>query len=107
MSQYDLAFPLVDIPAGQVVGCSLRGIDLAVYNVNGEIYASQDECSHGKTSLSEGELDEYEIECPLHRGTFDVRTGMPGALPCTVPIKTYPVRIENGNVFIDVENPLG
>jgi len=76
---------------------------IALYNVNGEFYATQDECSHAEASLSDGWLEDYEITCPLHGAAFDVRTGKPLGLPATKPVPTYPVRVEGDDIYVELE----
>lgn len=75
---------------------------LAVYRVNeAEFYCTDDTCTHGAASLAdEGILEGYIVECSWHEGKFDVRTGQPCALPCTVPLKTYPVIVEGDEVVL-------
>lgn len=68
----------------------------------GDFYATAGYCTHEKAHLGEGIVDEYEIECPLHFGSFDYRTGDPTVAPACVKLKTYPVKIEDGSVFIDL-----
>jgi anthranilate 1,2-dioxygenase ferredoxin subunit len=75
---------------------------LAVFNVNGTFYVTDDLCTHGPGSLSEGYLEGREIECDFHNGKFDVRTGEVTAPPCMIPIKTYKVVVENGDVMIEI-----
>jgi nitrite reductase/ring-hydroxylating ferredoxin subunit len=76
----------------------------AVYNVEGDIYVSDDFCTHGKASLSdEGDLDGFTIVCTWHDGAFDIRTGEIKSRPCTEPLKVYPVTIRDGEVFITVD----
>lgn len=77
-------------------------LTLAVYNVNGTFYVTDDLCTHGPGSLAEGYLDGYHIECDFHNGQFDIRTGEVVAPPCMVPIKTYKVLVENSDVMIEV-----
>lgn len=80
---------------------------LAVYRVEGdEIYVSDDHCTHGNASLGdEGYLEGHIVECTWHEGKFDIRTGEPVALPCTEPIKVYPVTVRDGEVYISVQRP--
>lgn len=79
------------------------GRRVAIYNVGGSFYASDDACTHGKASLSEdGTLEGCVIECGLHFGSFDVRTGAVVSSPCTLPLRTYPVQIRDGQVWLDV-----
>ncbi|WP_436785598.1 non-heme iron oxygenase ferredoxin subunit [Stutzerimonas frequens] len=76
---------------------------VAVYRVADAFYATDDICSHGQALLSEGEVDEdCVVECPWHGGTFDVRTGEALSFPCVLPIKTYPVTVEDGRVYLDL-----
>jgi nitrite reductase/ring-hydroxylating ferredoxin subunit len=100
---YQKACEAAELGDGEVVWCDVAGQDLAVYRVKDEFFASDNRCSHGSTSLSEGELNGYEIECPLHRGSFDIRTGAPVALPCIQPIRVYPVKVQDGDVLVSLE----
>src|ERR1700674_456604 len=78
------------------------GTLIALYNVGGRIYATADACTHAGASLSEdGLLKGRRVECGWHYGSFDVTTGEPGDSPCTIPIKTYPVRVVDGMVYIE------
>jgi nitrite reductase/ring-hydroxylating ferredoxin subunit len=78
---------------------------LAVYNVDGNYYVTSDLCTHSTASLSEdGELDGFVIECTWHGGRFDIRTGAFLSMPCTVPLKTYPVAIEGDELYVTVES---
>ncbi len=72
----------------------------------GQIFAVRDECSHAQIALSEGEVDNCEIECWLHGSRFDLRTGEPTSLPAYEPVPVYPVRVEGDDVLVDVKNPL-
>lgn len=75
---------------------------IALYKVEGEIFATDSVCTHGAASLCNGFLMGYEIECPLHQGRFDVRTGKGLCSPITKDIAIYPVKIEDGHVFVGV-----
>ncbi len=75
---------------------------LAVFNVNGVFYVTDDLCTHGPGSLSEGYLEGHTIECDFHNGAFDVRTGDVVTPPCMVPVKTYKVLVEDNDVLIEV-----
>ena len=77
-------------------------LTLAVYLVDGEIYVTDDACTHGPGSLSEGYLDGHIIECDFHNGAFDIRSGEVVAPPCMIPLKTYKAVTENGRVIIEV-----
>ncbi|MDA8195346.1 MAG: non-heme iron oxygenase ferredoxin subunit [Thermaerobacter sp.] len=88
-------------------GCPLLAIvgdeEVALYRVNGAVYATDDLCSHAEASLAEGDLRGYIIECPRHGGAFDIRTGEPKHFPAFSPIRTFPVKIEEGSIWIDTE----
>ena len=77
-------------------------LTLAVFNIGGTFYVTDDQCTHGPGSLSEGYLDGHTIECDFHNGAFDVRTGEVVAPPCMVPVKTYKVVVEGDDVWIEV-----
>ncbi|MFJ3046030.1 non-heme iron oxygenase ferredoxin subunit [Herbaspirillum chlorophenolicum] len=89
-----------EIPADDVVGLAVGGKDLALYRVDGEVFATDNICTHGHARLCDGFLDGHEIECPLHQGKFDIRNGKAMCAPLTEDVKTYPIRIEDGRVFV-------
>jgi len=76
-----------------------------VINLGDEVYVIDDRCTHADFSLSEGFLDEaaHEVECPKHSAVFDIQTGVAKCLPATQPVKTYKAEVENGNIFIEIE----
>jgi len=91
------------LPADDVIGIELAGRDIALYSVEGEVYATDNVCTHGQARLCDGFLDGHEIECPLHQGKFDVRDGKPTCEPVTVAIRSYPVKIEGQRVFVQID----
>jgi anthranilate 1,2-dioxygenase ferredoxin subunit len=91
-----------DVAEGSVIRVEAGDLTLAVYHVEGEFYVTDDNCTHGPGSLSEGYLDGHEIECDFHQGCFDIRTGEVTVPPCMVPIKTYTVVVADGRVTIEV-----
>jgi naphthalene 1,2-dioxygenase system ferredoxin subunit len=97
------AVAMDDVPAGDVVGILVAGRDIALYNAGGEIFATDNICTHGHARLCEGFLEGHEIECPLHQGRFDVRTGQPSCAPVTEAIRTYPVKVEGARVFLALD----
>lgn len=76
---------------------------VAVYNLNGEFFATDDTCTHGEASLADGDIEDANIVCPFHLGMFDIRTGEPTGAPCAVAIRTYPLTIEDGFVYLQVD----
>ena len=87
-----------------VAKASANGLSVALYVVDGEYFATADLCTHGQASLSDGFLDGELIECPLHQGTFNVKTGAAVGAPCSVAVKTFPVKLENGLLHVGVED---
>ena len=76
---------------------------LAVYNLGGEYYVTDDECTHASASLAEGILEDGVIECTLHFGAFDVKTGAVKAPPCSFALRTYKVVLQGGDVYVDLD----
>lgn len=76
---------------------------VALYRVDDAFYATDDTCSHGQALLSEGDVDEdFVVECPWHGGTFDIRTGEALSFPCVLPLRSYPVDVQDGKVYINL-----
>ena len=98
-----MAASVDEVPEGDVIGCAPDGRDIALYSVDGEIYATDNICTHAHARLCEGFLEGHEIECPMHQGKFDVRTGKAMCPPVTEDIRTYPVRIDDGKVYVAIE----
>jgi nitrite reductase/ring-hydroxylating ferredoxin subunit len=73
---------------------------VCLINLNGEFFALDDCCTHEEASLSDGEIIGDEIECPLHGGAFEIRTGVPTSFPVVVRAKTYEVRVEGEDILI-------
>jgi nitrite reductase/ring-hydroxylating ferredoxin subunit len=85
-----------------VLGVASGGEEIALYWIDGAAYATSDTCTHALARLSEGFLDGDCIECPIHQALFNVKNGEVIAGPATWPIKTYPCRIDGGDIWIDV-----
>ena len=77
------------------------GTKVAVYKVGDEYFSTDDLCTHGNASLSEGWQEGDEIGCPFHGGSFHIRTGEPVKYPCVKPLRTYPVKVHGGDIFIE------
>jgi naphthalene 1,2-dioxygenase system ferredoxin subunit len=91
-----------DVPEEDVVGVEINAKSIALYQVDGEIFATDNICTHGNARLCDGFLEGHEIECPLHQGKFDIRNGKAMCAPLTEDIRTYPVKIEGDRVFIEI-----
>src|SRR5918912_841486 len=104
MSRIDLC-STSEVPEGESKLVEVDGLELAVYNVEGSFFVTDDHCTHGPGSLSEGELDGYEIECDFHQGRYDVRTGEVLAPPPWEPVRSYAVVVEGDRILIEPEEP--
>jgi p-cumate 2,3-dioxygenase ferredoxin component len=93
-----------EVAEGEIKKAALPdGSHVALYRVDGAIYATADMCTHGEASLSEeGILTGKIVECTFHFGTFDVTTGAPTGMPCEIALKTYPVKVIDEQVCIEV-----
>jgi nitrite reductase/ring-hydroxylating ferredoxin subunit len=92
-----------EVAAGSALRVEAGGVTVAVYNIDGEFYVTDDNCTHGPGSLSEGFIDGDVVECNFHNGQFNIKTGEVVSPPCMIPVKTYPTRIEDGKVVIEVD----
>jgi nitrite reductase/ring-hydroxylating ferredoxin subunit len=90
-----------DVAPGAALKVETGNLTLAVFNVGGEFFVTDDLCTHGPGSLSEGYIEDDVVECNFHNGQFNVRTGEVVSPPCMVPIKTYPVLVVDGKVTIE------
>ena len=90
-----------DVATNAALKVEKNGLSLAVFNLAGEYYVTDDLCTHGPGSLSEGYLEGEVIECDFHNGAFNIRTGAVVTPPCMIPLKTYAVHTIDGKVYID------
>ena len=102
MAEFRRVASVGEIPPGEMKAVEVAGEPIALYNVEGEFFATCDTCSHEEASLAEGWLDDDVVTCPSHGAEFNVRTGAVLALPATEPIATYPVHVEGDDVFVAV-----
>jgi naphthalene 1,2-dioxygenase system ferredoxin subunit len=94
-----------DLPPGTMMHVELDGRMIALYNYDGDFYATDDICTHRRARLSDGYLEGRTIQCPLHFGKFDIITGEPQNPPCKVPVATYPVILDIERLLVDVPEP--
>jgi len=92
-----------DLATGDVFGVEVSGHSIALYEVDGSIFATDNICTHAYARLSDGWLDGEVIECPLHAARFDVRTGKVLAPPATVDLKSHPVRIVGDEIQVKLD----
>jgi 3-phenylpropionate/trans-cinnamate dioxygenase ferredoxin subunit len=97
--------PLAELPPGTVKIVEAGSLSVGVFNCDGELRALEDRCSHDDGPLCHGVFDgeTCEVVCPRHGARFDVRTGRPLSLPAYLPVRTFPVRVEDGVVKIDLD----
>jgi nitrite reductase/ring-hydroxylating ferredoxin subunit len=91
-----------EVAAGEVRKVEAGGLTVAVFNLDGEFCVTDDACTHGPGSLSEGFVDGDLIECNFHQGVFNIRTGECVRPPCMVPVRTYKTVVADGRVYIEV-----
>ena len=91
-----------EVAPGTALKVEIDDLALAVFNVDGEFFVTDDLCTHGPGSLSEGYIDGDVVECNFHNGQFNIRTGEVVSPPCMVPVKTYPATVIDGRITIEV-----
>ena len=89
-----------EVPEGGAIKVERDGLILAVFHLGERYYVTDDACTHGPGSLSEGEIDGEVVECNFHNGAFHIPTGRVEAPPCMVPLRTYSVCVVDGKVCI-------
>jgi len=87
-----------DIAEDEALGVTLLGVPIALFRLAGEVFALHDQCPHGQALLSEGFVENGCVECPLHQGMVDIRSGAPRSPPIIDPVRAYPTRIVDGRV---------
>jgi naphthalene 1,2-dioxygenase ferredoxin component len=92
-----------DLKEGDVLGVEAAGRRIALYDVDGAVFATDNICTHAYAHLSDGWLDGDAIECPLHAARFDVKTGKVLSPPASEDLKTYPVRVVGDTIEVRVE----
>jgi len=97
--------PLSELPPGSRRIVEWEDLEIGVFNCGGDLLAIEDRCSHDNGPLAEGEFDEARctVECPRHGSLFDLRTGAPKTLPAYVAVDTFPVRVEDDIVKLEVD----
>lgn len=89
-----------DLGPGEVMYVEVGNDPVALINLEGDFFALNDMCTHQDASLSDGEVIDDEIECPMHGGAFEIRTGLPANFPVVVPVETYVVKTEGDSVLV-------
>lgn len=92
-----------DLPPNKLLGVELDEHRVCLANADGRIYAFRDNCSHQDFPLSAGEVDDGTVECAWHGAKFDMESGRALSLPAIRPIDTYPVKVEDNDIFVELE----
>ena len=92
-----------ELPPGAAKAIEAAGRKIALFNVEGTIYAIDDECTHDRASLSEGTVSDGCVTCPWHAAQFDLESGTALTPPAVEPVRTYPVTITGDDVFVDLD----
>jgi len=100
LSEFTAVATLADFAASDAIAVNIGTKQIAIYLVAGEVFATDNHCTHGDAKLCEGFLEGHEIECPHHQGRFDIRTGAATCAPAEVALATYPARIEGQRVRV-------
>lgn len=95
---------LDQLPRSRGVRVTIGEHRIAMFRIGDDVYAIQDRCSHAEAWLSEGEVWDTTVECPRHGSEFNLKTGAPESLPATVPVPVYDVSIEDGTVYLELED---
>ena len=91
-----------DIAPGEALRVEIGEREIAIFNLDGAFYATSDICTHSFASLSDGFIEGACVECPLHGGMFDIKTGAVIEEPCTEDLETFPVRVDGDTVYVAV-----
>lgn len=100
VDRYVLVAPAGELPPGALRRVRVGRRALVVGNTGDHLFALDDRCSHAAGPLSEGRVDAACLVCPWHGATFDVRTGQPRSGPARKAVRTYPVRVTDGAVWV-------
>lgn len=93
------------LPEGEMIAVNIGELRLALYNVGGDFFATDNLCTHGNALLTNGYLDDDVVECPLHAGRFNVKSGQGLGAPITCNIKAYPTRKTGDDIEIEIDAP--
>ena len=100
MSEYIRVARTADLAAGSMKRVTVAGHPVVLVNLDGEVFAIDDTCSHEEASLSQGTLSGEVVVCPKHGARFNVKTGRVLALPAVRSVAVYPVRVEGGEILV-------
>ncbi len=104
MSTFVKVATQAELPMGGKKLVEVDGRAIAVFNVDGTLFAIDDVCTHDGGPLAEGELIGCEIECPRHGARFDVRTGLPLSMPAIEPVAVHAIDMRGEDVFVAIDD---
>jgi 3-phenylpropionate/trans-cinnamate dioxygenase ferredoxin subunit len=104
MSTFVKAATRAELPPGGKKLVEIDGRAIAVFNIDGVLYAIDDICTHDGGPLADGELIGCEIECPRHGARFDVRTGRPLCMPAIEPVSVHSVELRGDDIFVAADD---
>ena len=96
-----------EIDDGEAIQVQIGRKEVALYNLGGKYYATDDICTHAYASLADGYLEDGQIECPLHGARFDIKTGKALTAPASVDLATYPIKVEGDTIYVGVPKAAG
>ena len=91
-----------DLDGDEAMQVTIGRKEIALYNLDGAYYATDDICTHAYASLADGYVDNGQIECPLHGACFDIKTGKSMTPPANRDLDTYPIRIDGDTILVGV-----
>ena len=101
MADFEKVAQLSELPSGSLKPVTIAGgTDVCLVNLNGEVYALGDVCTHAHCSLSDGDLEDGSVICPCHGGGFDVKTGEVTFSPPMMGVPVYQVRVEGDDILV-------
>lgn len=103
MSKWVRACAASELKKGEMLDLDYQDKKILLANIDGRVFATDRICTHAEADLGTGILSEEGVTCPLHLSTFDLKTGVPQNLPAEVPLKTYNVKIEQNEIYVEVE----
>ena len=102
-TEWIAAAAVADLWDGVGAAVIVQGRDLAIFRVGDETFAIDNLCTHGHARLCDGFVEGFEVECPLHQGRFDLRSGAATCAPAVDAVRSYPVRIDGGRVCVEID----
>jgi len=103
MAQWVKVAEVGELAPGEKKQIDIDGLEIALFNVDGQYYAIEDVCTHDGAPLAHGKFTGEEIICPRHGARFNVRTGQALCLPAVEPVETYKVKVEGSDILVEVE----